>query len=115
MAGLVSKMRSLLFARELLDLGLVQQAKGFAQFKSQLESLPSEIFGSDRRISPLGIHPYVLFNATNQAQNYTREELVRALDLLMQSNHKLVSSSLDESFVLQRTLIQIVAREAKAA
>ena len=57
----------------------------------------------------------MLFNATSQAQNYTREELVGAMDLLMQSNHRLVSSSLDESFVLQRTLTQIVAREAKAA
>ena len=114
-AGLVNKMRSLLFARELLDLGLIQHVKGFAQFKSQIERLPAEIFGSDRRISPLGIHPYVLFNATSQAQNYTREELVGAMDLLMQSNHRLVSSSLDESFVLQRTLTQIVAREAKAA
>ncbi len=114
-AGLVSKMRSLLFARELLDSGLIRPVSGFAQFKSQVERLPSEIFAADRRISPMGLHPYVLFSATNQAQNYTREELVRAMDLLMQCNHKLVSSSLDESFVLQHTLTQIVARKAKAA
>ena len=114
-AGLVSKVRSLLFARELLDSGLVRPVRGFAQFKSQVERLPSHIFAADRRISPQGLHPYVLFSAANQAQNYTRQELVRAMDLLMQSNHRLVSSSLDESFVLQHTLIQFVAREAKAA
>ncbi len=107
-AGLVNKVRSLLFARELLDAGLIKTTRGFAQFKSQLESLPSEFFAADRRISPLGLHPYVLFSATNQAQNYTCEELVRAMGLLMQCNHKLVSSSLDESFVLQQTLTQIV-------
>ena len=114
-AGLVSKVRSLLFARELLDAGWIKPARGFAQFKPQLESLPAEAFAEDRRISPLGIHPYVLFSATNQAQNYTREELIGAMDLLMQCNRKLVSSSLDESFVLQQTLTQIVVKEAQAA
>ena len=57
----------------------------------------------------------MLFSATNQAQNYTREELVGAMDLLMQCNRKLVSSSLDESFVLQQALTQIVVKEAQAA
>ena len=58
---------------------------------------------------------YVLFSATNQARNYSRGELIRALDLLMQCNRRLVSSSLDESFVLQQALTQILIREAEAA
>jgi DNA polymerase-3 subunit delta len=114
-AGLVSKVRSLLFARELLDAGWVKPVRGFAQFKSQIENLPADAFAEDRRISPLGLHPYVLFSATNQAQNYTREELVEAMDLLMHCNRKLVSTSLDESFVLQQVLTQIVVKEAQAA
>ena len=114
-AGLVSKVRSLLFARELLDAGWIKPVRGFAQFKSQIENLPADAFAEDRRISPLGLHPYVLFSATNQAQNYTREELVEAMDLLMHCNRKLVSTSLDESFVLQQVLTQIVVKEAQAA
>ena len=114
-AGLVSKVRSLLFARELLDARWVKPVRGFAQFKSQIENLPADAFAEDRRISPLGLHPYVLFSATNQAQNYTREELVEAMDLLMHCNRKLVSTSLDESFVLQQVLTQIVVKEAQAA
>ena len=114
-AGLVSKVRSLLFARELLDAGWIKPVRGFAQFKSQIENLPADAFAEDRRISPLGLHPYVLFSAANQAQNYTREELVEAMDLLMHCNRKLVSTSLDESFVLQQVLTQIVVKEAQAA
>lgn len=114
-AGLVSKVRSLLFARELLDAGWVKPARNYPQFKSQLDSLPPDAFADDRRISPLGLHPYVLFSATNQARNYSRGELIRALDLLMQCNRRLVSSSLDESFVLQQALTQILIREAEAA
>jgi hypothetical protein len=37
------------------------------------------------------------------------------MDLLMHCNHKLVSTSLDESFVLQQVLTQIVVKEAQAA
>ena len=35
-------------------------------------------------------------------------ELVRAMDLLLQCNRRLVSSGLDEALVLQQTLVQIV-------
>ena len=41
-------------------------------------------------------------------------ELIRAMDLLLQCNMKLVSSGLDESLVLQQTLTQIVRKEEVA-
>ena len=114
-AGLIKKVRSLLFARELLDAGMVRPTNSFRDFKPQLDALPAGEFPDDRRISPLGLHPYVLFNGTQQSKNYTSAELVRALDLLMQANRQLVSSSLEDSFILQSTLTQIAARPAAAA
>ena len=113
--GLVSKVRSLLFARELLDAGWLKPTRSFPQFKPQIDRLPADSFPVDRKISPLGLHPYVLFNAVNQACNYTSTELVRALELLMHCNRRLVSSSLDDTLILQQTLTQIVVRKAKAA
>jgi DNA polymerase III delta subunit len=113
--GLVSKVRSLLFARELMDGGWLKPTRSFPQFKPQIDRLPADSFPADRKISPLGLHPYVLFNAVNQAGNYNSAELVRALELLMHCNRRLVSSSLDDTLVLQQTLTQIVVREAKAA
>jgi DNA polymerase-3 subunit delta len=113
--GLVSKVRSLLFARELMDGGWLKPTRSFPQFKPQIERLPADSFPTDRKISPLGLHPYVLFNAVNQACNYNSAELVRALELLMCCNRRLVSSSLDDTLILQQTLTQIVVREAKAA
>ncbi|HCU85894.1 MAG TPA: DNA polymerase III subunit delta [Verrucomicrobiales bacterium] len=111
-AGLVSKTRAMLMARSLLDAGLLKPARAFQQFKPQIDLLPVDLFPGDRRISPLGLHPYVLFNATRQAANYTRTELVRALEALMHCNRRLVSSSLDDTLVLQKTLISIVAKPA---
>ena len=114
-AGLVSKVRSLLFARELLDAGWLKPSRSFPQFKPQIDRLPADSFPADRKISPLGLHPYVLFNAVNQACNYNSAELVCALELLMHCNRRLVSSSLDDALILQQTLTQIVVCEVKAA
>ena len=60
------------------------------------------------------MNPYVLFRALPQAKRYTSAELIRAMDLLLQCNLKLVTSQLDESLVLQQTLTQIVRREEAA-
>ena len=81
-----------------------------AEVVAQIDLLPVDLFPGDRRISPLGLHPYVLFNATRKSANYTRTELVRALEALMHCNRRLVSSSLDDTLVLQKTLISIVAK-----
>ena len=54
------------------------------------------------------MHPFVLYNALPQTRRYTEAELVRAMDLLLECNRRLVSSGLDEALVLQQTLTQIV-------
>jgi DNA polymerase III delta subunit len=50
----------------------------------------------------------VLYKALPQVRNYTGPELVRAMDLLLQCNRRLVSSNLDEALVIQQVLVQIV-------
>ena len=50
----------------------------------------------------------MLYKALPQVKRYSQAELIRAMDLLFQCNLRLVSSSLDESLVLQQTLVQIV-------
>jgi DNA polymerase III delta subunit len=64
---------------------------------------------ADRRFNPLALNPYVLYKALPQAKKYTEAELVRAMELLLECNRRLVASNLDESLVLQQTLVQIVA------
>jgi hypothetical protein len=41
-------------------------------------------------------------------KRYNQSELIRAMELLFQCNHLLVTSGLDESVVLQQTLVKIV-------
>ena len=113
--GLVSKVRGLLFARVMMDAGWIKPTRTFPQFKPQLEHVPADAFPEDRKLNPLSLNPYVLYRASAQAGNWSSEELVRALDLLLTCNRRLVTSSVDATLLLQQTLTQVVARQKAAA
>lgn len=106
--GLISKARVLLFLKELRNMGALKPARDYQAFKIQLDRLPSADLPADRKFNPLASHPFVLFKAFRQTENYTSAELISAMDALLQCNRKLVSSDLDEALVLQQTLITIV-------
>jgi DNA polymerase-3 subunit delta len=106
--GLISKVRAMLLLKEMLREGWVKPDMDYNRFKAQLERVPPDQVPADRRFNPLAINPYVLYKALPQVKRYSQAELIRAMDLLFQCNLRLVSSSLDESLVLQQTLVQIV-------
>ena len=94
---------------------LDQAGNGLQPVQGQLERVPAEKLPADRRFNPLALNPYVLYKALPQVKKYSQGELVRAMDLLLRCNQRLVSSGLDETLVLQQTLVQIVAPQAVAA
>lgn len=106
--GLISKIRALLMLKEMLREGWIKATGDYNGFKAQLERVPASKLPSDKKYNPLAVNPYVLFKALSQVRNYSEAELVRAMDLLLQANMRLVSSALDERIVLQQTLVQIV-------
>jgi DNA polymerase III subunit delta len=106
--GLISKVRAMLLLKEMLREGWVKPDMDYNRFKAQLERVPASQLPEDRRFNPLAINPYVLYKALPQVRRYSEAELIRAMDLLFQCNLRLVSSNLDESLVLQQTLVQIV-------
>ena len=111
--GLISKVRSLILLKEMLREGWVKPvANNYAAFKSQLEGVPRDRLPEDKKYNPLSINPYVLFKALPQVKRFTQVELIRAMDLLLQCNQRLVSSGLDEALVLQQTLVQIIEKAA---
>lgn len=106
--GLIAKVRAMLLLKEMVREGWVKTDVDYGRFKVQLERVPRDQVPQDRRFNPLTLNPYVLFKALPQVKRYTQGELVRAMDLLLSCNQRLVSSNLDESVVLQQTLVQIV-------
>jgi len=113
--GLISKVRAMLLLKEMLREGWVKPDMDYNRFKAQLERVPADQLPEDRRFNPLALNPYVLYKALPQVKRYSEAELVRAMDLLFQCNLRLVSSSLEESLVLQQTLVQIVGSASPRA
>jgi DNA polymerase III delta subunit len=107
--GLISKIRVMLFLKEMLRQGWLKPEFDFGRFKTQLERIPTDALPQDRRFNPLSMNPYVLFKALGQVKNYTIEELVRAMEILLECNQRLISSGLEETLVLQQALVKIVS------
>jgi DNA polymerase III subunit delta len=113
--GLIGKIRAMLLLKEMLREGWIKATNDYNNFKSQLERVPKDQLPEDKKFNPLALNPYVLYKALPQARKYTQGELVRAMDLLLRCNQRMVSSGLDESLVLQQALVQIVTPQAFAA
>lgn len=113
--GLIGKIRAMLLLKEMLREGWIKPEQDYNRFKAQLERVPKDKLPADKRFNPLALNPYVLYKALPQAKKYSQGELVRAMDLLLRCNQRLVSSGLDEALVLQQTLVQIVTPPAVAA
>jgi len=107
--GLITKVRAMLLLKEMLREGWVKDTPDYTHFKSQLERVPTEQMPTEKKFNPLALSPYVLYKALPQVKKYTSAELVRAMDVLLRCNQRLVSSGLDESLVLQQALVQIVS------
>ena len=73
-----------------------------------VERIPPEQLPKDKKYNPQAMHPFMLQTALDKIGNYTTEELVRAMELLLDANMRLVTGTVDEALVLQDTLIRIV-------
>jgi len=113
--GLIAKVRAMLLLKEMLREGWIKPEMDYNRFKAQLQHVPADELPGDRRFNPLALNPYVLYKALPQVKRYSEAELVRAMDLLLRCNQRLVSSGLDETLVLQQTLVQIVTPIAALA
>ncbi|HWX23296.1 MAG TPA: DNA polymerase III subunit delta [Candidatus Binatia bacterium] len=111
--GLIAKVRAMLLLKEMLREGWVKPDADYSRFKAQLERVPADQLPTDKRFNPLSLNPYVLYKALPQVKRYSEAELVRAMDLLLLCNRRLVTSNLDEALVLQQTLVQIVGNAAR--
>ena len=107
--GLIGKVRAMLLLKEMLREGWVKETSDYNHFKAQLERVPADQFPAEKKFNPLALSPYVLFKALPQVKKYTTAELVRAMEVLLRCNQRLVSSGLDEALVLQQALVQIVS------
>jgi len=116
--GLIGRVRAMLLLKEMVRESWVRQTPNhphdFHVFKTQLANVPADKLPAEKKFNPLALNPYVLYKALPQVKKYTSAELVRAMDVLLRCNQRLVSSGLDEALVLQQALVQIVTPGAAA-
>jgi DNA polymerase-3 subunit delta len=112
--GLIAKIRAMLLLKEMLREGWIKPEMDYNRFKVQLGRVPADKLPADKKFNPLALNPYVLFKALPQVKRYSEAELIRAMDLLLRCNQRLVSSGLEVALVLQQTLVQIVQLQMAA-
>jgi DNA polymerase-3 subunit delta len=112
--GLIAKIRAMLLLKEMLREGWIKPEMDYNRFKAQLAHVPADKLPADKKFNPLALNPYVLYKALPQVKRYSEAELIRAMDLLLRCNQRLVSSGLEEALVLQQTLVQIVQPQTAA-
>src|SRR5690606_1673540 len=114
--GLISKVRAMLLCKALAEEGLLGRVGDYQGFQRQLKRLQPGQMPADRRYNPLEINTYVMYRAALHAANFTREELVAAMEEVLRCNRDLVGSSLEGDFVLQLAITRILGqREPLAA
>jgi DNA polymerase III delta subunit len=113
--GLISKVRVMIFLREMLTAGWIKPTDQYARFKAQLERVPGDQFPKDKKYNPLAINPYMLFKALPHALNYTSAELVKAMGILLDCNRRLVSTGTEKTLVIQQALTRIAEKSGNGA
>ncbi len=106
--GIISKVRTILFLKEMAKEGWITPGVEYPRFKAALDRIPPDALPQDRKFNPLAMHPFMLYNSLGHTKNYTSEELVGAMELLLTANQRLVTTGTDEALILQDTLLRIV-------
>jgi len=71
--GLISKVRVMIFLKEMLREGWIKADVDYSRFKAQLERVPSDKLPEDKRFNPLALNPYILYKALPHVRRYSSE------------------------------------------
>lgn len=108
--ALASRIRQMLILRELIDRKVLQPAN-YGGVQAQLNRIPASVASqlpADKKLNPLLAHPFVVFKTLSQAARYTRPQLIRAMEWLLDTNRQLVSSALPDQLALEELVARIV-------
>jgi DNA polymerase-3 subunit delta len=105
---MVSQFRLMILARDLVDRKVLRPADHYAAYANAFEALPDpekEYF--PRNKAGLLPNKWQFGRCAAAMKNFSRAELIRAMDLLLEANLQLVSTQLDEKLVLEEALTRI--------
>lgn len=107
--GLISKVRAMLIAKELISAKIIKPGMNYISFKNSVKKF------LETDLPDIKIHEFILFKAIEDCKNYSREELLKAMELLLECNRAFVSTGQDKKIVLQQTLVKILTQTTEKA
>ncbi len=108
--AVISRVRLLLMLSILMEKKVLRLVGDYNSFKLQIEGLPSwvtENLPEDKKLNPLAGHPFALFKASGGAGRYTRAELQKAMEILLECNERMVSGGGDHRHLIEEALLKI--------
>jgi DNA polymerase-3 subunit delta len=111
--AIASRVRQLLVMRELVDRKLLRPggSYNFHHMKGDLDRLAASLrdeLPADRKLNPLLLSPYPAHKALQQAARFTRPQLIRAMEWLLETNHQLVTGGLPPRLALEEFLARVI-------
>jgi len=108
---LATQFRLMILARDLVDRKVLRHSTKYADYAFAFKSLPAAEKDHFPR-SKEGALPneWRFGRAAVAANKFSRAELIRAMDLLLEANLQLVSTQLDERLVLEEALTRIARK-----
>jgi len=111
---LVAQFRLMLLARDLMQRKLITARDGPGgnfEFVKAFERLPEQATAHFPRTKEGALpNAWRLYRCALAAKNFSTSELIRAMDLLLEANHQLVSTQLDDRLVLEETIAKIALK-----
>jgi DNA polymerase-3 subunit delta len=109
LAAIVSKVRNLLHARDLVETHGVRAGRSYQDFQRQAGALPSAATAHLSRTKEGALNLYPLFLAAQASGRFTLAELRAALDACLEANLRLVTTQLEPRLVLHQLVARILA------
>ncbi|MFA6564120.1 MAG: DNA polymerase III subunit delta [Verrucomicrobiia bacterium] len=111
LALVASRVRQLLILRELVDRKLLRPGGEYPHMKGQLDRLPASVrdeMPADRKLNPLLQHPFPVYKTLQQAANFTRPQLIRAMEWLLETNQQIVTGGMPGRLAMEELLARII-------
>lgn len=112
LAAIVSKVRQLLHARDLMETHGADPGVQYNSFQSQLGRLPAHATAHLGRTKEGKLNAYPLYMTAQAARKFTLAELRDALEACLEANLRLVTTGLDHRLVLHQLAARILAGKA---
>jgi DNA polymerase-3 subunit delta len=107
LSALVNQVRKMLLARDLIRSVRGSSWKKGMSYGAFQKTMVRELDKGEGDLAPGKVHPFVVYKTFVHSDNYTLDELAKALEVLLDADIRLKTSGQDPKLVLERAILAI--------